>query len=197
LAHRRITANILRVNHAGEYGAIRIYQGQLWVAKWRAADLVPTLREILDHEKRHRTLFSSLMKAHSITPCRTLAIWGVGGFSLGLVTGLLGRQAILTCTAAVERIVHRHLDDQLRWLGESEPDITEAIAAVQAEELGHLDWAESGRSRPGGALDGLIAFATGTLIWLSTYGASGRMRKAIGPPAPPTAQSLSARHTSL
>lgn len=173
-----IIADILRVDHAGEYGAIRIYQAQLWAARWRSPDLVPALRGILDHELRHRELFGQLMRDRRIAPCHVLALWGLGGLSLGLFTGLLGRNAVLTCTAAVERTVHRHLDDQLRWLGETQPDVSRTVAAIQAEELGHLAWAEHDGVRRD-HLDGIIVLATELLIWCSTYGASARMARAV------------------
>lgn len=174
----RILADILRVDHAGEYGAIRIYQAQLWAARTRAPDLVPALRGILAHELRHRDQFSALMRDRRVTPCHVLALWGLGGSALGLFTGLLGRRAVLTCTAAVERTVHRHLDDQLRWLGEAQPEVSRTIAAIQAEEQGHLAWAEHDGARRD-PLDGLIVLATELLIFISTYGASARMARAV------------------
>ncbi|MFZ5669308.1 MAG: demethoxyubiquinone hydroxylase family protein [Pseudomonadota bacterium] len=178
----QIIADILRVNHAGESGAIFIYRAQLWVARLSRSPDTATLRDILGHEKRHRERFRDLMRARGIIPCGALPAWGLGGFALGLMTALLGREAILASTAAVERTVHRHLEDQLRWLADRDPEVSAVVTDIQAEELGHLAWAESGRAKPVGLLDTLIAFATDLLIWLSTYGASARMAKIVAPP---------------
>lgn len=179
-AVRQIVANILRVDHAGEFGAIRIYKAQQRLAAWRAPELAAFLDHALEDECRHREAFERLMRERGITPCRTLAIWGVGGSLLGFWTGLLGRSAILVCTAAVERTVHRHLNDQVRWLYGRDAAAAAAISAIQIEELEHLAFAESGsadsgESRSASALDASIAMATEALIWLSTYGASARV----------------------
>ena len=173
------------MNHAGEYGAIRIYEAQLRIARRRAPELLDFLEHTLGDERRHRDIFEGLMLKRRIRPCRTLSFWGLGGSLLGSVTGLLGRSAILGCTEAVERTVHRHLEDQLRWLGQRDPAVSEAIRAIQVEELEHLRFAESGGDHPQRhwlrALDALIAGATEALIWLSTYGASSRLARQIAP----------------
>lgn len=178
-------ANILRVNHAGEYGAIRIYQAQLCIARWRSPSLAAELDEILAHEKSHRASFENLMRERHISHCGALPLWGLGGWSLGAFTGLLGRNATLTCTAAVERVVHRHLDEQLGWLGEADPEVSVAISAVRDEEAEHLGWAENTARARRGPLYGLVSLATEALIWLSTYGASGRLQNAVRPHTPP------------
>src|SRR3954449_257282 len=102
-AARKVIANILRVDHAGEYGAIRIYEAQRLLAQGGPPDLIAFLDHTLDDERRHRDAFEALMRQRRITPCRTLAVWGVGGYLLGLMTGVLGRSAVLICTEAVER----------------------------------------------------------------------------------------------
>src|SRR5262245_32069740 len=106
-------ARIVRVNHAGEYGAIRIYRAQIAVARRLFPDVVPELTEMLQHEIRHCALFFAAMPARSSRPCRIMSLWSLGGSLLGFVTALMGRQTLWTCTAAVEAAVHRHLDDQL------------------------------------------------------------------------------------
>ena len=176
----KVIANILRVDHAGEYGAIRIYEAQRCLARGGAPDLITFLDRTLDDERRHRDAFEALMLERKVTPCRTLAVWGVGGYLLGLMTGMLGRSAILICTEAVERTVHRHLDDQVRWLERRDPAISATIIDIQREELEHLQFAEIQAApgpRTGGArtLDRGVVAVTEALIWLSTYGASSRM----------------------
>lgn len=183
-AERRVVANILRVDHAGEYAAIRIYEGQCLLARWRAPEIVPFLRHALEDERGHRTAFESLMRDRRVIPCRTLALWGVAGWVLGLATGILGRTAVLVCTEAVERTVHRHLNDQRSWLGDRDPTVADEIGRIQVEELEHLQFAEarangSAKSVLAQLLDGLVAACTEALIWLSTYGASSRMARGI------------------
>lgn len=165
--------SVLRVNYAGEYGAVRIYQAQLSLARVLARDIVPFLEETLAHEIAHRNRFRELMGPRNVRPCAAMPLWGIGGFALGLITGVLGRNAILVCTEAVERTVHHHLDDQLRALGASDPEVSNAICEIQIEEVGHLEFAERGLTtedpvarivRP------IVAGATALLIWLSTYG---------------------------
>jgi ubiquinone biosynthesis monooxygenase Coq7 len=176
---RRTVKQILRVNHAGEYGAIRIYQAQIAMAHWRAPALLPFLRETLTHERAHLAEFRELMWPRGTRPCGAMPLWGLGGIALGLFTGLLGRNAILICTEAVERTVHAHLDKQLAWLGTRDPVLSETIASVREQEQGHLENAQAGqsaRSASGNALDRFVGATTTLLIWCSTYGAPSRMK---------------------
>lgn len=176
-------ARILKVNHGGEHGAIRIYSAQIAAAKLRCPSLVPALAELLTHERRHERLFRSLMPARSARPCRLMWLWGIGGGALGLMTGALGSSGVFICTRAVERTVHRHLSEQIAWLrsaaGDRDEELIAAIADVQAEEEGHLTWAEAGASRAGwiGALDGAVSVVVEALIWTSTQGESARLSK--------------------
>jgi 3-demethoxyubiquinol 3-hydroxylase len=95
-------ARIVRVNHAGEYGAIRIYSAQIAIATRLYPDIAPALAEMLEHEKRHCRLFFEAMPARHSRPCRIMSLWSWGGALLGVITALMGRQAIWICTAAVE-----------------------------------------------------------------------------------------------
>lgn len=174
--------SVLRVNYAGEYGAVRIYQAQRALARFRAPDIVPFLDDTLAHEIAHRDRFFRLMAPRNVRPCGAMPVWGIGGYALGLITGALGRSAILVCTEAVERTVHHHLHDQLRALGDSDPEVSGAIRDIQIEELGHLEFAEqhAGNStliarvvRP------VVAGSTALLIWLSTYGEALMLRSIL------------------
>src|SRR5262249_134028 len=107
---------ILKVNHAGEYGAIRIYGAQIAIARRFYPDIVGILSDIRAHEIRHCWLFRDAMPYRSARPCRVMAFWSLGGFVLGLVTALMGQRMIWICTEAVESAVHRHLEDQLAFL---------------------------------------------------------------------------------
>lgn len=171
---------ILKVNHAGEYGAIRIYRAQIAVAKRRCADVVPHLEHMLEHEIEHCRLFREAMPARMARPCRVMSLWSLGGSVLGFATAAMGRQAIWTCTAAVESAVHRHLDDQLHFLRDKDRELHAAILGIREEELSHLHAAEdhlgeAARSRS--VLRGVISAATDVLIWLSTWGDSTRMAR--------------------
>lgn len=133
---------ILKVNHAGEYGAIWIYRAQLWVARRRYPDIVPFLEETLGHEIEHCALFRNAMPERGAKPCWVLALWGNGGLVLGMVTAaLVGRQGIWICTEAVEATVHRHLDDQLFFLQSRDAELPALISGIQLEELHHLHYA--------------------------------------------------------
>lgn len=111
-----------------------------------------------------------------------MQFWSWGGWVLGFVTALLGPQGIWACTAAVEAAVHRHLDDQLFFLANRDYDLHGIILAIREEELAHLHHAEEQLKSPGPALNflrSLISIATDVLIWLSTWGDSSRMTRAL------------------
>lgn len=179
-ANLTVAARILRVNHGGETGAIQIYRAQIALARLTAPDLLPFLDEALTHELGHRRRFRALMPDRQAKPCRLMWIWAIGGGSLGALTGLLGRQAILACTEIVERTVHRHLDQQIRWAETRDEELRDTIAAIQVEELQHLAFAEARRSGNHLWLEGPLQSATEALIWLSTRGDSARLARELG-----------------
>lgn len=169
---------ILKVNHAGEYGAIRIYRAQLWVAKRWYPDLVAFLAETLGHEIEHCSLFSAAMPTRETRPCRVMSLWGNGGYVLGFVTALIGRQSVWICTSAVEATVHKHLEDQMEFLRGKDDDLAALIGSIQVEELHHLDHANSQITTEGPwatAMKVVIGLVTEILIFLSTWGDSLRM----------------------
>lgn len=175
-------ARICRVNHAGEFGAIRIYGAQILVARRLFPDVVDDLAKMLADERRHCDLFRAAMPSRHSRPCRVMRFWSLGGWLLGFATALLGRQGIWACTAAVESEVHRHLDDQLRFLARRDPDLYATIRSIREEELAHLDHAEAHLTRRGPLVEALrrtIQLVTNILIWLSTWGDSSRMRRDI------------------
>ena len=174
-----ILRDILRVDHAGEAGAIRIYGAQIRVARLVAPDLLPMLRAALADEVVHRQAFEDEMRRRNILACRMLPFWWIGGALLGFFTALLGRNAILTCTEAVERTVHRHMNDQIAWLEQRDPALMRVIATIRDQEVDHLDNAVAvGGARPRW-LERSIGGTTEALVWLSTYGASARLARAI------------------
>ena len=171
-------ARIVRVNHAGEYGAIRIYRTQIWVSRRLFPDIAADLDDMLQHELRHCAAFRDAMPARNSRPCRVMGLWSLGGAALGFLTALTGRQSVWTCTAAVEAAVHRHLDDQLGFLAGRDPALYAVILDIREEELSHLTHAEAQLGPPKlyqRALRGAISRLTDVLIWLSTWGDSSRM----------------------
>jgi ubiquinone biosynthesis monooxygenase Coq7 len=111
-----------------------------------------------------------------------MSLWSMGGAVLGFLTALLGRQGIWTCTAAVEATVHRHLDDQLRFLAGRDQELHDAIWNIRVEELSHLSHAEAQLQPPDvyhRALREIISFLTDLMIWLSTWGDSARLAREL------------------
>jgi len=97
---------ILRVDHAGEFGAINIYRSQIFVANIFYRDIVKKLEEMLAHEKKHYSTFNDLLVSRNIRHCYALYFWAFGSATLGLFTGLLGRNAIWVCTNSIETTEH-------------------------------------------------------------------------------------------
>ncbi len=160
---------ILRVNHAGEHGAIQIYRAQLTISYYLYKEAVPKLQEMLGHEKAHLKVFADLMGKRGVRPCYALGLWAVGGYLLGLVTALLGRNAIWACTDAIESSVLEHLDWQKKYLEGQDSELQQAVTSIVAEEEDHRDYGRSlHRGGPIGTLVSLIAkYSTRLAIWLS------------------------------
>jgi ubiquinone biosynthesis monooxygenase Coq7 len=133
-------ASMIRVDQAGEYGATRIYCGQLAVLGGRS----PAARAIArmqSQEEHHLKTFDEMMIERGVRPTLLQPVWNVAGYALGAVTGLMGPSAAMACTAAVETEIDRHYGDQVRALGRDEPDLAGTITRFQAEELEHRDTA--------------------------------------------------------
>jgi 3-demethoxyubiquinol 3-hydroxylase len=173
-------ARIMKVNHAGEYGAIRIYSAQLLVSKIIHKDLVPFLEHTLSHEIEHAQKFIAAMKVRQARPCNAMSLWGIGGWILGFVTACMGRNAIMICTEAVESAVHKHLQDQIRYLDGKDSELQNLILDIQKEEIEHLEYAQQRikRSWLAKPLSSFIALSTDVVIWL-TQGDVTRMKRAI------------------
>ena len=171
---------ILKVNHAGEYGAIRIYGAQIAVARRLYPAIVTPLADIRAHEVEHCRLFRAAMPSRAARPCRVMSFWSLGGYVLDFVTALMGQRMIWICTEAVESAVHRHLEDQLAYLDKRDLDLKALIASIQSEELSHLHEAQARRGATGPVQGGavtVIGVLTDMLIWLSTWGDSSRMAR--------------------
>lgn len=134
------SASMIRVDQAGEFGAIRIYAGQLAIMGQRS----PMARKISAmalQEEKHRAFFDRMMAERGVRPTLLHPIWNVAGFALGAITAAIGPEAAMACTAAVETEIDKHYEDQLVALGDSDPVLTDAIREFQAEELEHRDTA--------------------------------------------------------
>ena len=130
-------ARMIRVDHAGEYGAVRIYQGQL--AALRARGKAGVVRHMLAQEQRHLDTFTRLVVDRGVRPTVLLPFWHLAGFALGAMTAALGERAAMACTVAVEEAIDDHYQKQLVTLGEAEPDLRATISEFRDEELEHRD----------------------------------------------------------
>jgi ubiquinone biosynthesis monooxygenase Coq7 len=162
-------ARMIRVDHAGEYGAARIYEGQLAVlGRSRAA---PVIRRMAEQEKRHLAEFDRLIVEHRVRPTLLSPLWHVAGFALGAATALLGERAAMACTVAVEEVIDDHYRQQTEALGESEPELKTAIEEFRANEIEHRDTglAHGAEAAPGyNVLSAAIKAGSRLAIWLST-----------------------------
>ena len=132
--------SMLRVDQAGEYGATRIYAGQLAVlGQNRPAGRV--IARMARQEERHLQRFDALMAERGVRPTALQPLWSVAGFALGAATALMSERAAMACTDAVETEIDRHYGRQLDELGDSDPELSADIAAFRAEELEHRDTA--------------------------------------------------------
>jgi len=134
------TASMLRVNQAGEYGAARIYAGQLAVIG-RGSPAAHQIARMAAQEQRHLDRFNALMAERRVRPTALQPLWHFAGFALGAATALLSEKAAMACTDAVETEIDRHYSQQLEELGTTDPELASDIAEFQAEELEHRETA--------------------------------------------------------
>lgn len=128
-------AQMLRVNHAGEYGANRIYEGQIAVLK--NSKLKPELEHMLEQEQAHLAKFNELLPKNNVRPSILMPFWHIGGLALGAGSALLGEKAAMACTVAVEEAIDEHYAEQEELLPEGE--LKETVKQFRAEELEHRD----------------------------------------------------------
>ena len=173
LGPEAMTERMLRVDHAGEYGAVRIYQGQLAVLG--KSDKAPMLHHMLEQEEEHLATFNKLVAERRVRPTALLPIWHVAGFALGAGTALLGEKAAMACTVAVEEVINEHYADQVanldaRDADTKEPDLRNTFETFRLEELEHRETAleNDAEQAPGyEVLTGAIKTASRFAIWLS------------------------------
>jgi ubiquinone biosynthesis monooxygenase Coq7 len=166
-------ARMLRVDHAGEYGATRIYDGQLAVLGHRPVGRA--IRHMAAQERVHKAEFDRLLVAHNVRPTALSPLWNAAGFALGAATALLGERAAMACTVAVEEVIGEHYAAQverLQTVGEGNEDsaLAETIARFRDDELEHRDTglAHDAEGAPAyGLLSAVIKRGCRTAIWLA------------------------------
>jgi len=165
---RALLARMIRVDHAGEYGAKRIYEGQIAVLGNTAVG--PTLQHMAEQELGHLQAFDRLIVDRRVRPTALQPIWHVAGFALGAATALMGEKAAMACTVAVEEVIDEHYANQAAQLGDDERALREQIERFRAEELEHRDigLAHDAEQTPGyPVLSAAIKLGSKAAIWLS------------------------------
>jgi len=153
LTDKNILDEIIRVDHAGEYGATRIYDGQISVFG-KNSKIGKTIQHMADQEQEHIAKFDELILKHRVRPTAFLPIWNVAGFALGAVTASMGEKAAMACTVAVEKVIGEHYRDQQELLGEDQNKLKKIISKFEKDELEHHDIgiAHNAKKAPGYSL---------------------------------------------
>lgn len=169
LTHEEKIARMIRVNHAGEYGAKRIYAGQLAVLGKSACG--DTLQNMANQEQEHLDCFAEMMLRRRVRPTALMPLWHVAGFALGAATALMGEKAAMACTVAVETVIDEHYAKQEAELNDNEKELKQTISKFRIEEQEHRDTglehgAEEAPLYP--LLSAAIKLNTKLAIWLAT-----------------------------
>lgn len=162
-------AEILRVDHAGEYGAVRIYEGQLAVLGRTGSG--PAIRRMMDQERAHLRALDQMLPAERVRPTLLTPLWHLAGFALGAGTALLGEKAAMACTAAVEEVIDEHYAAQVAELSASDPELAGTLERFRRDEVAHREEAlEAGAAEAPGyeLLSAAIKAGSRLAIWLST-----------------------------
>tara|TARA_B100000886_G_C20220528_1_gene406241 strand:+ start:133 stop:666 length:534 start_codon:yes stop_codon:yes gene_type:complete len=150
--NRKKLEEFIRVDHAGERGAIKIYEGQLLALNtiYKDEDLKNTIEEMREHEREHCEFFESEIKKRNIRPTKFLPLWDLLGVGLGFGTTLLGKKAAMLCTASVEEVIDKHYQNQIDQLEDDEKNLRDKIVKFREDEIHHKDIAyEEGASKDG------------------------------------------------
>ena len=142
----------IRVDHAGERGAAKIYEGQLLALNTIVKDdnLKKLIEEMKIHEKEHCDYFENEIKKRKIKPTKFLPLWDLLGVGLGFGSTILGKKAAMLCTASVEEVIDKHYQNQIDQLGSEEKDLKKKIIKFREDELHHKDIAyEKGATKKG------------------------------------------------
>lgn len=160
---------VMKVDHAGEHGAVCVYSAQRWFARWRAPEMLPEIDDFIAHERGHRTRFQAELTRRGKRRCRSYYFCALGGFALGAITGLLGRQAIAATTVAIERVVLAHMREQVAELENIDLDASDALQHIIREEQEHHDLSAA-RLPPDSwwvrIIQPVVSGSTEAVIWL-------------------------------
>ena len=142
-------AEMLRVDHAGEYGAVAIYRGQQAVFKNnnKTREIAAQLAEMEAEEQIHLDAFDAMLVEHKVRPTALAPIWNVAGYGLGVVTALMGEKAAHACTEAVESVIEQHYGAQVEEIKDSEPEMAATFAKFREDELHHKHIAIEGGAK--------------------------------------------------
>ena len=171
---RQLVERIVRVDQAGEFGAVRIYEGQLAALRWTGRARTEAARKIeamARAERRHHGEFNRLIAKRRVRPTLLQPLWSAAGFALGAATALMGDKAAMACTVAVEETIDEHYAGQAEQLGEDEAELKTTVEKFRADELAHRDEAlASGAADAPGyeVLTAAIKAGSRLAIWLST-----------------------------
>ena len=149
---KKTLEKIIRVDHAGERGTLKIYEGQLLALKTIKQDetLKDKIEEMKEQEKEHLEYFEQEIQKRKIKPTSLLPLWDIMSVALGFSTALLGKKATLLCTASVEEVIEGHYKNQLKKLGDDEKDLKKKIEEFKKDEINHKNIAyEAGATNKG------------------------------------------------
>lgn len=139
------STKILKVNHAGEFGAVCIYRAQIWMCAVINRKMLPVLKEFIADEQRHLQVFDEEISRRKGVRCKSYYFCGLGGYFLGFVSSLLGTQGIKSCTFTVEHTVVLHLKEQLKYLKQVDDEYAfEAVSSILVDEESHRDYGSEG-----------------------------------------------------
>ena len=170
--NKKALEEIIRVDHAGERGAIKIYEGQLLALKTfkQNEPLKRKIEEMKEHEAEHYEFFRDEIKKRNIKPTKLLPLWDLLGVGLGFGSTILGKKAAMLCTASVEEVIDEHYQNQIDQLGADEKELKKKIIKFRNDELHHKDLAyEKGASKDGlySVLDKIIKTSSRIAINIS------------------------------
>jgi ubiquinone biosynthesis monooxygenase Coq7 len=171
---RQLVERVIRVDQAGEFGAVRIYEGQLAALRWTGrsnSDAGRKIAVMARAEREHNKVFDRLIAERRVRPTALSPIWSLAGFALGAATALMGDKAAMACTVAIEETIDEHYAQQAAALGDDEAELRGTIEKFRAEEIEHKDTALAAGAEQAPAyeaLTGAIKAGSRLAIWLST-----------------------------
>jgi ubiquinone biosynthesis monooxygenase Coq7 len=171
---RELIERTIRVDQAGEFGAVRIYQGQLAALRWTGranSEVGRKIAAMARAEREHNRVFDRLLAERHVRPTALSPLWSVAGFALGAATALMGDKAAMACTVAIEETIDEHYAGQAASLGDDEAELRGTIEKFRAEEIGHKEEALASGAEQAPAYETLtsaIKAGSRLAIWLST-----------------------------